>query len=64
LQLKKKIASETNTFHIPHMESKNQFRAKKNFRPSRGVAAVSSVADGFWTNFEAQLAQPCSVLKS
>jgi hypothetical protein len=32
---------------------KNEFRAKKNFRLSRGVAV------GFWTKFEAHLAQPC-----
>jgi hypothetical protein len=32
---------------------KNEFRAKKKFRLSRGVAV------GFWTKFEAQLPQPC-----
>jgi hypothetical protein len=31
---------------------KNEFRAKKKFRLSYGVAV------GFWTKFEAQLAQP------
>jgi hypothetical protein len=36
-------------FFIP----KNEFRAKKMFRLSRGVAV------GFWTKFEALLAQPC-----
>jgi hypothetical protein len=35
---------------------KNEFRAKKNVRLSRGVAGV---AVGFWTKFEAHLAQPC-----
>jgi hypothetical protein len=59
------FASETNTFHISYVESKNQFRAKKYFRLSRGVvgdagvAGVAGVAVGFWTRFEAQLAQPC-----
>jgi hypothetical protein len=60
------------TFHIWNMESigftckkisrcrtfyteKND-RAKKKFRLSRGVAGI---AVGFWTKFEAQLAQPC-----
>jgi hypothetical protein len=38
---------------------KNEFRAKKNFRLSRGVARIAGVAVGFWTKFEAQLAQPC-----
>jgi hypothetical protein len=37
---------------------KNEFRAKNFFRLSRGVAG------GFWTKFEAQLAQPCWVLES
>jgi hypothetical protein len=32
---------------------KNEFRAKKKFRLSRGVAV------GFWAKFVAQLAQPC-----
>jgi hypothetical protein len=32
---------------------KNEFRAKKKIRLSRGVAV------GFWKKFEAQLAQPC-----
>jgi hypothetical protein len=47
---------------------KNEFRAKKNFRRSHGVAGIagiagvagiSGVAGGFWTKFEAQLALPC-----
>jgi hypothetical protein len=38
---------------------KNEFRAKKFFRQSRGVAGVAGVAVGFWTKFEAHLAQPC-----
>jgi hypothetical protein len=33
----------------------------KIFRLSRGVAGV---VVGFWTKFEAQLTQPCYVLKS
>jgi hypothetical protein len=41
------------------MCSKNEFRAKKNFRLSRGVAGIAGVAGGFWMKFEAQLAQPC-----
>jgi hypothetical protein len=40
---------------------KNEFRAKKKFRLPRGVA---SLAVGFWTKFETQLAQPCLVLES
>jgi hypothetical protein len=40
------------SIHIAYVESKNELRAKKNFRLSRGVAV------GFWTKFEAQLAQP------
>jgi hypothetical protein len=43
LQKKKKKIA---NFHV-------KFRAKKKFRLSRGVAG------GFWTKFEAQLAQPC-----
>jgi hypothetical protein len=35
---------------------KNEFRVKINFRSSRGIAGVTG---GFWTKFEAQLAQPC-----
>jgi hypothetical protein len=38
---------------LSYVESKNDFRTKKKFRLSHGVAG------GFWTNFEAQLAQPC-----
>jgi hypothetical protein len=38
--------------HIPYVASKNEFRAKKMFRLSRGVAGE------FWTKFEAQQAQP------
>jgi hypothetical protein len=37
-------------------ESKNEFRANFFFRLSRGVAGL---AVGFWTKFEAPLAQPC-----
>jgi hypothetical protein len=37
---------------------KNDLRAKKKIRLSR------SVAGGFWTKFEAQLAKPCLVLES
>jgi hypothetical protein len=37
---------------------KNELRAKKFFRSSRGLAV------GFWTKFEAQLAQPCYLLES
>jgi hypothetical protein len=47
---KKNIAN----FHVLGLfKPKNGLRAKKNFRPSRGVAG------DFWTKFEAQLAQPC-----
>jgi hypothetical protein len=35
---------------------KNEFRAKKTIRQSRGVAGF---AVGLWTKFEAQLTQPC-----
>jgi hypothetical protein len=34
----------------------NEFRAKKFFHLSRGVAGITG---GFWMKFEAQLAQPC-----
>jgi hypothetical protein len=44
---KKKI---TANFHV--LYRKNEFRAKIFFHLSRGVAV------GFWTKFEAQLAQP------
>jgi hypothetical protein len=41
-------------FHVSGLfMPKNEFRAKKYFRLSRGVAG------GFWTKFEAQQAQPC-----
>jgi hypothetical protein len=41
-------------FHVlGFLYLKNEFRAGKMFRLSRGVAV------GFWTKFEAQLAQPC-----
>jgi hypothetical protein len=51
---KKNSHHETNTSLIFHMwQVKNEFRAKKNFRLSRGVAG------DFWMKFEAQLAQPC-----
>jgi hypothetical protein len=43
---------------------KMSLEPKQNFRLSRGarrvaVVGVVGVADGFWTKFEAQLAQPC-----
>jgi hypothetical protein len=47
-----------------YAESKNEFRAKKKFRLSRGVAVVADIAVGFWTKFEAQVAQPYKVLES
>jgi hypothetical protein len=40
-------------FHVLGLYLKNEFRAKNNFRLSRGVAGC------FWMKFEAQLDQPC-----
>jgi hypothetical protein len=37
--------------------SKTSLERKQNFRLSRGIAG------GFWTKFEAQLAQPCECYK-
>jgi hypothetical protein len=37
------FASETNTFHISYVESKNEFKAKKIWL-SRGVAGIAGVA--------------------
>jgi hypothetical protein len=52
--LQKKIIA---NFHVLGLFiPKNEFRAKKLFRLSRDVAGL---AVGFWTKFEAQLAQPC-----
>jgi hypothetical protein len=48
---KKKFFLQIFTFY-DFLYLKNEFRAKK-IRLSRGVAG------GFWTKFEAQLAQPC-----
>jgi hypothetical protein len=41
------------------MKVKTSLDRKNNFRLSRGVAGIAGIAGGFWTKFEAQLAQPC-----
>jgi hypothetical protein len=42
-------------FHV--LGLKNEFRAKNFFRLSRDVDGIAGIASGFWTKFEAQLAQ-------
>jgi hypothetical protein len=37
---------------------KNKFRAKKNFRLSRGIAGVAGVASGRWSKFVSTISQP------
>jgi hypothetical protein len=53
VSLAKKISLQIFTFS-DFLYLKTEFRAKFFFRLSRGIAG------GFWTKFEAQLAQPCS----
>jgi hypothetical protein len=52
LQKKKKIIGNFHVLGLFILKIR-VYRAKKKFRLSRGVAG------GFWTKFEAQLAQPC-----